>query len=182
MENKDFSETLNSKKREYKFNIVDIMLILLIVAAAAVLIYILGGNTLFANDDIVDLLYTIEIPLLKNELISSVNQIQAGTRVTDSVRSYFIGEVQQVKVDAAFTNSINRDKRVVESKPYPGFSKVTIQVKAEKVEKSNIGYVVNGKIIMVGERIDFRVSSFVSYGNCVAVEELAKTGGNDEEG
>ena len=166
---------------KYKFNIVDIILILIVITAAAALIYVLGGNNLFAGDDVVDLLYTIEISMIKNELVPSINQIQPGTKVTDSVRGYFIGEVQEVKVDAATTNSFNMDKGVIEKKPYPNYSKVHIIVKAAKVEKSTAGYSVNGKIIMVGERVDFRTPYFVSYGYCVAVDdELPKK--NNEEG
>ena len=181
-DNKEFSEQAgNSKnhknKREYKFNIIDIILILVVVAAAAALIYVMGGNSLFAGDETVELLYTIEIPLIKNELIPAINKIEAGTRVTDSVRSYFIGEVQDVKVDAAFTNTINLDKNVVERNPYPDYSRVTIQVKAEKVIKDKSGYSVNGKTVRVGERIDFRTPYFVSYGNCIAVAELPKNNG-----
>ncbi|MCL2773167.1 MAG: DUF4330 family protein [Oscillospiraceae bacterium] len=171
MDSRDFSEGLKSPKKEYRFNVVDGVLILIILAAAAALIYILAGNNLFSGGAKTEILYTIEIPLIKNEFVSAVNQTQQGTQITDSVRSYNLGEIQSVKVDAAFTNSTDMTKGVIEQKPYPDYSKVTITVKAQST-KGPGGYSVNGKIIMVGEMVDFRTPYFVSYGNCISVQEI----------
>ena len=173
MESKEFSETSGSRKKEYRFNVIDGVLILVILAAAAALVYILAGNNILSGGKNVGILYTVEIPLLKNEFVSAVNQMQQGTEMTDSVRGYNIGEIQAVKVDAASTNSDNPTKGVVEQKPYPDYSKVTITVKAQAA-KGPGGYSVNGKIIMVGELVDFRTPYFVSYGYCTSVQEMAE--------
>lgn len=166
-----------NKRKEYKFNIIDAALILIIIMAAAALIYVIAGNDIFSNNEDVTILYTIEIRMIKDEFLPSIREMAqtTGTKITDSVRSYDLGEVQQVKIDTVFTNSTNMIAGVIERKAYPDYSKISLTAKA-KCKKEKGGYSVNGKSIMVGEQIDFRTKYLISYGYCVAIEELPEEG------
>ncbi|MCL1859851.1 MAG: DUF4330 family protein [Oscillospiraceae bacterium] len=174
MDNRNFSNPV-SRKKTYRFNIIDFILIVIIIAAVSLLIYIMLGNNLFAGSENTTILYTIEIPLIRNDFLGSLHLITKGTTIIDSVRSYNIGEVQEVKRTDAYSNTTNLEDNIVLSKLYPDHSKVTITVKA-KCKKDKAKYEVNGKPIMVGTRLDFRTPYLVSYGNCVAIEEINDDG------
>jgi hypothetical protein len=79
-----------------------------------------------------------------------------------------------VKISEAFANVENISKGIVEEKPFPDYSRVLITVRA-KYQKEKMNYSVNGKIIMVGVTINFRTRHFISYGTCIAMEELDET-------
>lgn len=183
MDNKKISNPIGiGRKKTYKFNFIDFMLIIIIIAAVSLLIYIMLGNNLLVGSEDTTILYTIEIPLIRKDFLGSVHLITKGTTIIDSVRSYNIGEIQDVKVTDAYSNTTNLEDNIVISKLYPDHSKVTITVKA-KCKKDKASYVVNGKTIMVGTRLDFRTPYLVSYGNCVAIEEIkedkSEKGGTD---
>jgi len=176
MDNRKFSDSAPvSKKKAYKFNIIDFILIIIIVAAVMLLVYVMLGNNILSGGENVTIQYTIEVPLIRNEFISSVHLITKGTKIIDSVRSYDIGEIQDVKVTDAYTNTTDLETGVVYNKPYPDHSKVTITVIAKcKMDKDK--FVVNGKTIMVGVKLDFRTPHLVSYGNCTSIEIINADG------
>ncbi|GHV10702.1 hypothetical protein FACS1894219_00630 [Clostridia bacterium] len=161
----------NASQSKYSFNIIDIILIIAIIAAAAVLLYIVAGKGLFSNDDEIEIQYTIEIQLIKNEFRQSINKLTPGTKIIDSVRSNDIGEIVSVSIDDAVVNAVDRNTGVVKRTPYPDHSKVRIVVKT-KCKWDGVNFSANGKLIMAGVRIDFRTPYFISSGFCVTVEEL----------
>jgi len=168
MENK---KAVGNQKKPRRFNIIDFMLIVLIIAAMAILIYILLGNDIFSGSEDTEILYTIEIELIKNDLLPAVSKITPGTKLTETVRHNEFGEVQKINITEAYshtTDSINGVARLV---PYPDHSKVTIVVKA-KCKKEDPKYIINGKTIMVGIPISFRTTDFIGYGKCVYIEEI----------
>ena len=173
----DSKKNLDSagQKKTYKFNFIDFVLIVVIIAAVSLLVYIMLGNNLLMGSESTTILYTIEIPLIRNDFLGSVDLITKGTTIIDSVRSYNIGEVQEVKVTDAYSNTTNLEDNIVINKKYPDHSKVTITVKA-KCKRNKAKYEVNGKTIMVGIRLDFRTPYLVSYGNCIAIEEINEDG------
>ena len=171
MDNKKLSQPENAKlKKAYKFNMIDFILILFIIAAAAMLVYIMLGNNPFAENEKVEILYDIEIPLIRNELVSAVNKMP-GAKLTDSARHYELGIVQSVKIEAGYRNEMDLEAGVVYRKPFPEHSRVVITVKAEAV-KTESRYQVNGRTVMVGISLNFRTPSFVSYGNCISIAEV----------
>ena len=170
---------MDKQKKAYKFNIIDFLLIVLIIAAVSVLAYIMLGTNLLTGSEDKTILYTIEITLIKNDFIPALNKITPGTKIIDSVRSYDIGEVQEVKITPAYSNNTDMDTGVVYNKPYPDFSTVRITVKA-KCKKEQAKYVVNGKTIMVGVAVNFRTPYFIGYGNCIYLEEITEATGSSE--
>ena len=174
MENKEFSAVKNQKK-PYKFNITDAFLILVIIIAASVLIYIVAGTGLLLGGEEVTILYTIEMRLVRNEFLPAINKIMPGDKITDSVRGYDIGEIQQVKISDGMVNAENKNKGIVERKPHPDHSRVLITVKAKAKKEGNAdNYMVNGKLKMVGVQMYFSTSHFMGYGMCVELEEIAE--------
>ncbi|MCL2096144.1 MAG: DUF4330 domain-containing protein [Oscillospiraceae bacterium] len=157
-----------------RFNIIDAALIVFIIAAAAVLVYVLLGNSLFAGDEDAVILYTIEINLLRNELVPAINQITPGDEIIDSVRQQEIGKVKEVKVVDSYVNETDLDTGVVSRRPFPDHSKITVIVEAECKLEDGFKYVVKGKTIMTGIPINFRTPHFVGYGMCVYVEEISR--------
>ena len=175
----DNNKHLEKQKKAYRFNIIDLILIVLIVGAVSALAYIMLGTNILTGGEDKTIIYTIEIPLINNDFITALNKIKPGAKIIDSVRSYDIGEVREVKIADAYSNNTDMEVGVVYSKPYPDFSNVKITVKA-KCKKEQARYVVNGKTIMVGVAINFRTSNFVGYGNCIYLEEITEETGNSE--
>ena len=173
MDNRNLSDSVIQKKA-HKFNIIDFILIVIIIAAVLLLGYIMVGNNLFAGSENTTILYTVEIQLIRNEFITQA-PLMKGAQIIDSVRSYDLGEIQEVKITDAYSNTTDLETGVVTRKAYPDHSKVTITVKAQ-CKKEKAKYEINGKTIRVGARVDFRTPYLVSYGNCVAIEEI-----NDDE-
>jgi hypothetical protein len=170
MENREFAETVKSPKKPYKFNITDGFLILIILIAAAVLVYIVAGTGLFRGGGEITVQYTIEIPAIKNEFVEAISGI-TGYKITDSVRSYDIGEIQRVSISEAFENAIDGEKGVVTRARLPDHSRVLITVRA-KAKMDGVKYSINGMIIMVGVQLHFRTQDFMGYGTCIAFDEI----------
>ena len=180
MDNRKFPDNANqTQKKTHRFNIIDFLLIVVIIAAVSVLIYIMLGNNIFSGGENTTIVYTIEIPLIRNVFLGSVDKITKGTTIIESVRSYNIGEIQDVKVTDAYSITTNLITGVVDNKPYPDHSKVTITVMA-KCKKEKGRYVVNGKSIMTGTMLDFRTPYLVSHGNCIDIYEINDDGSKRE--
>ena len=161
---------MNNRKKARKFNIIDFILIVFIAAAAAVLLYVMLGNSLFARNEKITMVYDIEVDIIKNENIALVSQMP-GCVFTDSVRGNEIGIVQSVRVEDAYQNNTDLETGVVYRKLHLDHSKVIITVKAD-FTKTGPRYMVNGKNIMVGVRVDFRTPYLISYGYCTSFVEF----------
>ena len=174
MENKEFS-AVKTQKKLFRFNITDVFLIIVIIAAASVLIYIVTGTGLLSGGEEVTILYTIEMGLVRNEFLPAINKIMPGDKITDSVRSYDIGEIQQVRISAGMVDATNRTKGIVERKPHPDHSRVLITVKAKAKREGNAEtYLVNGRLKMAGVQMYFSTPHFMGYGMCIEIEEITE--------
>jgi len=169
-----------NRKKQYKFNVTDVFLIAVIAVAAAVLFYIVAETGLLGGGDEFYIYYTIDIPILRNELLDGVNRMSPGDRITDSVRGNDIGEIQQVRVSQAFVNSTNRERGIVERVIHPDHSRVQIDVRA-RAQYNSPRYTVNGQTIMKGIQIFFRTRHFTGHGNCTALE-IAEIGAGADAG
>ncbi|MCL2158378.1 MAG: DUF4330 domain-containing protein [Oscillospiraceae bacterium] len=166
----------SGQKKQYRFNIVDFVLIIVIVAAVSMLVYIMLGNNIFAGSEDSTIMYTIEISLIKDDYLSMANLITKGTKIIDSVRTNELGIIQDVKITDAYSLTTDMETGVVKETAYPDHSKVVITVLA-KCKKDKAKFVVNGETIMVGVPINFRTPYLVSYGNCTSLVEI--TSGED---
>ena len=166
------ADNKNFTGKSKKFNIIDFILIIFIAAAVLILVYIMLGNNLFSRGEDVTILYSIQVDLIKDELVYSIeDRLMPGTKILDSVRNEEIGEVYHVKREPALEYTDDKETGVVRRVPFPDHSKVIITVKAQS-KKEKVKYMVNGKAIMVGIPIHFRTPELVSVGNCIYLEEL----------
>ena len=173
MDNRKFSEKAQkAQKKAYKFNIIDFLLIAVIVAAVSLLVYVMLGNDILGGSEDSTILYTIEIPLIKNDFLSSVHLMTKGTKIIDSVRTNELGEIQDVKITDAVALTTDLETGVVREVPYPEFSKVVITVLAKCKTVDKVKFVVNGATIMVGISLNFRTPYLVSYGTCTSLVEV----------
>jgi len=174
MDSRELSKRAKAPKKAYRFNIIDFILILIIAAAVSVLVYVMLGNDIFMGSEEAIILYTIEIPLIKNDFLSNLDEMK-GKKIIDSVRTNELGVVQDVKITDAVVLATNLETGITKETPYPDFSKVVITVRAKcKIDEPK--FVVNGENIMVGISMNFRTPYLVSYGNITSLVEI------DEEG
>ena len=176
MDPKKFPDPAHSEqKKAYRFNIIDFALMLVIVAAVAILAYIMiGDNTVFMGDEDGMVLYTIEIPSIKNEFISSF-LLAKGSTIIDSVRTNELGIIQDIQITECIELTNDLAAGVVREKVRDGFSRVIITILA-KCKKDGVKFSVNGLTIMVGMQLSFRTPYLIHYGNCTSLVEV------DEEG
>ncbi|MHC1695073.1 MAG: DUF4330 family protein [Eubacteriales bacterium] len=164
-------EAVFTKKR--RLNVVDIILMLIIVLAICALAYILIGNKLTTESNY-ETVYTIVVPIVKNEIAQEAQLLKPGAVITDSVRGYNIGKLVSVSLEPATINVANQMTGVVTEELYPEHSKITLTVKSE-CDKSDKGYSINGYEIYVGVQVHFRTEHLVNYGNCTSLKLTEKT-------
>ena len=162
---------LAAKKKAYKFNITDVFLIAVIIIAGSVLVYIVAETGLLRGAEEVYIFYTIEIPIIGNEFIHAISRISPGDRITDAVRGNDMGEIQEVRISPAFSDTEHSITGVVRNVPFPDHSRIQIDVKA-RGRSEDPNYTVNGQIIMVGARKYFRTRYFTWYGTCIAMDPV----------
>lgn len=158
----------NDKVKGKKFNFIDALIILLVVAVIGVVAYLFLNNKIFSAEEKTEILYTIRIPLVKNELLPDIKKLEKGMTITDSVRGYALGTIEKVEITQATANYANRSNATYKKGEYPDYSKIVITVRADAVEEL-YGFDLKGYKIMVGEQIHFRTPYFISYGNCTSV-------------
>jgi hypothetical protein len=170
-----------------KFNIIDFILIVFIIAAVSALVYIMLGNNIFSGAEETEIVYTIEMRLVRNEFIPALSKIIPGTELIDSVRNHEIGKVVGVEITDAFENTTDLLTGVVNRVPYPDHSRVRITVEAKAEKENDVKFVVNGKTVMTGIPVHFRTPYFVGMGMCVYSDEINRdeseaANGNGNEG
>lgn len=169
------------KKKPHKFNITDVFLIAVIIIAALVLVYIVAETGLLGGGDDIYIYYTIDIYLLRNELIPAINRITAGDRITDAVRGNDMGEIQHFRILDGMSNTEDRIHGMVRRVPHPDHSRVQITVRA-RARKRGPNFEVNGQTIMAGVQLFFRTPHFTGYGNCIDIVPVEMgTGGIRED-
>ena len=173
MENREIIKTAN---KAHRFNFIDLLLLIIIIAAAALLVYILLGHNILGGNEDVTILYSVEMNIIRDIYIETLKETDLselkGTRVIDSIKTYDIGEIWDLKITDAYQNQKDSSGEV-KKQHFPDHSKITLTIKAN-CKKVNDKYMINGSTIMVGEAIYFRTPYLVSYGYCVAIEEINK--------
>lgn len=158
----------NDKGKTRKFNFIDALMILLVIAVIGVVAYLFLNNKIFSTDEKTEILYTIRIDRVKNELIDDIKKLEKGQTITDSVRGYDLGKIEKIEITQATANLTNRSKGYIFKDNYPDYSQIVITVRADSVEEP-YGYDLNGYKIMVGAKVDFRTPYLISYGYCRSV-------------
>jgi len=163
----------NEAKKSVRLNLIDYFLLLVIAAAIAGMAYIYlnggGGGT-----GKVELEYTIEVSMVKNELLPEIGKWKAGDSVTESARVYALGTVVSVELEDAYILSADMDAGIIRKEYYPkepGFSRVKLTVRVEAERREGI-YYVNGNKLAVGLPVHFRTPWLVGSGYYTGVREI----------
>lgn len=158
----------NDKVKRRRFNFIDVLIILLVIAIIGVVAYLFLNNKIFSSDEKTEILYTIKIDRVKNELVSDIKKLEKGQTITDSVRGYDLGKIEKVEITQAMANITNRSNGTISQAEIPDYSQIVITVRADSVEEP-YGYDLKGYKIMVGAQVHFRTPYYISYGNCTSV-------------
>ena len=164
--------TENKKKKGFRFNIIDAIVILIIIAAAVLLGIILskGGSGIFGiKSSKVQIEYTVELKNIRDEFRSE-DFIKEGDSVTDSVTLYSIGNVISVKYSPGSFSGYNSAGEAVNSE-YPNHTNIVLTIRAE-ADISDGFYSIGGYTVAVGKEIGVRLPNFVSEGYCSSITEI----------
>ena len=159
-------------KREYKFNLVDLLLIILCIAIVGGAIYVFSPNTsfdLFSKSEITDIEYTIEIQGVDKEFIEKIKE---NDTVIDSVSKSALGQVVAVDYNTKHTTlsyTKSEDDNVGVLVEHPDKYNLIITVSAKAEYRPDQGYFVNDYRISVGGLLQLRFPNYVCECYCIAI-------------
>ena len=157
------------KKRKFKFNFIDIILLVVILAAVVLLAYIfMSGRIEGFGSNSMTIEYEVSITRIREEFRGNVN---VGDKVVDSVKLMEIGEITNVQ----YVDSVNIITELNSTKIrypiYPEHLDMTMTIRAEAVISDGF-YMINGYHIAVGELVSIRVPNFTEAGYCTTIREV----------
>ena len=158
------------KVKKSGFNIIDALLIVIVLGAVGVLTYVLSG--VGASGGSVDVIYTVEIPIIQNAIAEQAMKYKEGDVVIDTVKSFTIGEVISFTKEDAYQAVTDLKTGVSTMQKYPDHSKIVMTVRAT-CTMENDAYMIKGYRIGVGTQVHFRTPSIINYGYCTSLSEVA---------
>ncbi len=160
--------TNTAKKR--KFNAVDAAIIIVIVAvigAAAVFFTVRGISD--EPSDTVAIEYVVEFRQIREEF---ADNFAIGTRVTDSVAKYQIGEVLAVNVENSKYSGNDMLTGELAISEYPERVNVRVTIGADAaIGENNIFQIDGGYRISVGTAVHVRTPNYTGTGYCIEIKE-----------
>ena len=159
-------------KREYKFNLVDLLLIILCLAIVGGAVYIFSPSTsfdLFSKKEITDIEYTIEIQGVNKEFIETIKE---NDTVIDSVTKSALGQVVAVDYNTKYTTlsfTQSEDNNVGVLVEHPDKYNLIITISAQAEYKQGKGYFINDRRISVGGLMQLRFPNYVCECYCIAI-------------
>lgn len=158
------------KKKRFKFNFIDFLLILLVLAIIASVVYIFAPFSWIRQENgTVSLQYTLEIQAVDEAFIENINENDI---LIDSVSKNVIGSV--VAVDYSTQHSVlkyDESSREGILSVIPEKYNLIVTVSTENaVYNEGEGYSVNGCRIAVGEKINAKFPNYVTDCYCIGVD------------
>lgn len=162
------------KKRNYRFNFIDVLLILVILAVVSALAVILISDRVEVADTQVqttDIIYELEFSSTYSDY---KKLIQIGDTVTNLYSLEPIGEVLNVVAsDVSYEGHSAQDgSSVLSTLPDRIRLVVTIRATAEVSEQGT--YSVSGSTLFSGRKVSIRVPKFEGTGLCISVKEASE--------
>ena len=164
------SATVGSKRKKFKFNFIDFLIILLVLAIVAAVIYIFAPfSWIQQKNGSIDLQYTIEIQGVDEAFIENINEHDV---VVDSVSKNVIGKVIAVDYNTQYSElKYDESNRTGILSVFPDKYNLIITIStANALYVEGEGYSVNGCRIAVGEKISAKFPSYVSEGYCIGID------------
>ncbi len=165
--NKGAADTI-AKKKPYRFNFIDVLLILLALAIIFVAINVIAPMPFIKKlqaDQKLTIQYTVEISGVHEAYL---NKIKENDAVVDSVSKNSLGTVLAVDYNN-YHSELTYDEESKEGKlvEYTDRYDVTVTIVASGVYNEGEGYGVNATRIAVGEKMYLRFPDFVGVGYCI---------------
>lgn len=164
-----------SEKREFKFNVIDIVLTVIILAVVAfasiMLVNAFGVNTSTDRTEGV-FEYTIEFKGILDELQDNV---KVGDTIIDGQKRYNIGQTVKVSVEPHIIDVYDKDKDEMVGAKYPGNVNLKITVRKDGyIMDDNYYLEESGMRLVVGAGISVHAPHLCSYGYISEINFIPK--------
>ncbi|MDR3278350.1 MAG: DUF4330 domain-containing protein [Oscillospiraceae bacterium] len=158
----------SAKKRRWRLNVFDVVIICLAAAAAVVFLKATssGAGTLISAGKPVTVRYTIE---LNNMLTPSAELVKAGDKLVDKIEKYALGTVVSAEIGpyvASSKDSVTGSYILTE---YLGRQMATILVEAQATETDS-AFSVGGFEIRAGQLVNVTGPGYAGIGYVISVE------------
>ena len=161
----------SKKKKAFRFNIIDIILILVILAAVSFVVYLFLSRDNASDGEAFNAEFVIESKEVREEFSGL---IKPGDILFDSVKQAELGEVIYVEYVNAVRTTVNNETGEQKAVEVPGRLDVYITVRSTNVTHDGC-YKINGNYdLMTGSYFSYRVPGFAGEGSCVSVKILNK--------
>ena len=164
------TKSSGQKKKNFKFNFIDFLLILLVLSIIAALVYIFAPfSWIERRNGTINLQYTIEIQAVDEQFIEN---IQENDIIIDSVSKNVIGSVVAVDYNTHYS-VLKYDEEIREGvlAVIPDKYNLIITITTPNaVYNDGEGYSVNGCRIAVGEKISAKFPNYVAEGYCIGID------------
>ena len=164
------AKNAGQKKKKFKFNFIDFLLILLVLAIIAAVVYIFAPfSWIEQRNGTIDLQYTIEIQAVDENFIEN---IQENDIIIDSVSKNVIGSVVAVDYNTQYSVlTYDEESREGVLSVIPDKYNLIITISTDNaVYKDGDGYAVNGCRIAVGEKINAKFPNYIAEGYCIGID------------
>ena len=157
-----------ARKKPYRFNFIDVLIILLVIAIIFVAINVIAPMPFVKQlqaEKKLTVQYTIELSGVEEAYL---NKIKENDSVVDAVSKNSLGTVLAVDYNNYYSE-LAYDEETGEGKlvEYTDRYDVTVTIVASGVYNEGEGYSVNATRIAVGEKIYVRFPNYVGAGYCI---------------
>ena len=166
---KETGEARVAKKKTYRFNILDVLLILLAAGIIFVAINIISPMSFIKklqSDSTHTIEYTVEFIGVDEDFIDTIKENDG---VMDSVSKNSLGTVVAVDYNTHYSElKYDEENHAGKLVDYPDKYNVIVTITADGNYISGEGYNVNAHRIAVGEKMSLRFPDYVGEGYCIS--------------
>ncbi len=174
------NNSVQKKKKNKTFNIVDLFVLLLIITLIAALIYAFSPWNFIKsklNSDKEKVEYVVKIENVDVALQEVKNIISAGQTVLYAETGKEIGHVIGFEFDEAKTLSYKKDQGygdeiVGDMSDISDKCTLLLIINVDADYKKDVGYTANGQRIAVGEKLSVKLPNFSGNGICTDISLL----------
>ena len=165
----EINESKVAKKKTYRFNILDVLLILLVIGVVFVAINIVSPMSFIKKlqaDSSHTIEYTVEFIGVDEDFLDTIKE---NDNVMDSVSKNSLGTVVAVDYNTHYSElKYDEANNVGKLVDYTDKYNVTVTITASGNYVSGEGYNVNAHRIAVGEKMSLRFPDYVGEGYCIS--------------
>ena len=166
---KEANEASVVKKKSYKFNFLDILLILLAVGVVFVAINIISPMSFIKklqSDSTHHIEYTVEFIGVDEDFLDAIKE---NDNVIDAVSKNSLGTVIVAEYNTHYSElKYDEENKVGKLVDYTDKYNVIVTISAEGNYISGEGYNINACRIAVGEKMSLRFPDYVGEGYCIS--------------